>query len=127
MPNDRWARLGDAAAVAGTDRTKVLNRLAAWYAREPGAKIPKRPEVIFAFRLAGDDTADWLGQPDAIARYKTDTLIPTQGNYADRELEMRYGDVADETPPAMRAYITLGGTDRVYPTALVHELLFGAE
>lgn len=45
MPHDRWQRLGEAATAAGTDRTKALNALAAWYTREPGAKLPTRPEI----------------------------------------------------------------------------------
>lgn len=44
-----WARLGERAQVADSDRTKVINELVAWYNREPGARLPKRPT------LPGDD------------------------------------------------------------------------
>ncbi len=44
MPDDRWDALGDAAKEAGSDRSKVINDLAAWYVREPGAKLPARPD-----------------------------------------------------------------------------------
>lgn len=45
MPHDRWQRLGEAANAAGSDRTKVLNRFAAWFTHEPGAKRPERPPI----------------------------------------------------------------------------------
>ncbi|EOD70351.1 hypothetical protein [Amycolatopsis vancoresmycina] len=44
MPDNRWDALGEKAGEAGSDRSKVLNELAAWYVREPEAKLPKRPE-----------------------------------------------------------------------------------
>lgn len=44
MPDDRWDALGESAAKAGSDRSKVLNDLAAWYVREPDAKLPERPQ-----------------------------------------------------------------------------------
>jgi hypothetical protein len=39
-----WDAFGAAAAAAGADRSYVLRELMAWYAREPGAKMPKRPD-----------------------------------------------------------------------------------
>lgn len=44
MPDERWDKLGDKAKVADSDRSKVLNELAAWYVREKDAKLPKRPD-----------------------------------------------------------------------------------
>lgn len=43
MPDERWKTLGDKAKGAGSDRSKVLNDLAAWYVREDGAGLPDRP------------------------------------------------------------------------------------
>jgi hypothetical protein len=43
LPRLRWAIFGDRARSAGTDRSKVLNEMVAWYNREPGARLPKRP------------------------------------------------------------------------------------
>jgi hypothetical protein len=39
-----WQRFGEAVDRAGTDRSSVLRALIAWYLREPGAKLPTRPE-----------------------------------------------------------------------------------
>lgn len=44
MPKERWDRLGEKAKDAGSDRSKVINELAAWYVREDGAALPERPE-----------------------------------------------------------------------------------
>lgn len=33
-----------AAAAAGSNRSKVTEELWAWFAREPGAELPERPE-----------------------------------------------------------------------------------
>lgn len=40
-----WEDFGGAcrAAGRGVDRSKVIRELIAWYARQPGAKLPKRP------------------------------------------------------------------------------------
>jgi hypothetical protein len=43
MPDERWEALGDAAKAAGSDRSKVINELAAWYTNEDGAELPERP------------------------------------------------------------------------------------
>lgn len=39
-----WDRFGWAAGAAGYDRSTVLREFMAWYVREPGAKMPRRPE-----------------------------------------------------------------------------------
>lgn len=44
MPTSRWQRLGEAAEATGSDRTKVINAFAGWFTREPGGKLPKRPD-----------------------------------------------------------------------------------
>jgi hypothetical protein len=38
-----WDRFGEATAAADTDRSTALRGFMAWYAREPGARMPKRP------------------------------------------------------------------------------------
>lgn len=43
MSDARWDALGDKAKAAGSDRSKVINELAAWYVREDGAELPERP------------------------------------------------------------------------------------
>lgn len=43
MPEERWNALGDKAKAAGSDRSKVINELTAWYTREDGAELPDRP------------------------------------------------------------------------------------
>lgn len=43
MSGKRWDKLAEDAERAGSDRSKVINDLAAWYIREDGAKLPKRP------------------------------------------------------------------------------------
>ena len=40
-----WARFGEATERQGTDRSVVLREFMAWYARDDGAKLPKRPEI----------------------------------------------------------------------------------
>jgi hypothetical protein len=45
VPDKRWNKLGEDAEKAGSDRSKVINDLAAWYTREDGAKLPKRPDA----------------------------------------------------------------------------------
>ncbi|WP_328449121.1 hypothetical protein [Amycolatopsis sp. NBC_00438] len=43
MPDERWNSLGDKAKDVGSDRSKVINELAAWWTREDGAELPERP------------------------------------------------------------------------------------
>lgn len=40
-----WERFGRAAARAGVDRSSLIREFIAWYVRDPGAKMPKRPDV----------------------------------------------------------------------------------
>jgi hypothetical protein len=39
-----WAKFGEAAARAGTDRGSILREFIRWYVGEPGAKMPRRPD-----------------------------------------------------------------------------------
>ncbi|MDG4788074.1 hypothetical protein O7626_19370 [Micromonospora sp. WMMD1102] len=39
-----WERFGRAVALLGGDRSGVLREFIRWYVREPGAKMPKRPD-----------------------------------------------------------------------------------
>lgn len=43
MPNERWETLGEKAEKVDSDRSKVINGLAAWFNREDGAELPDRP------------------------------------------------------------------------------------
>lgn len=43
VPDDRWNGFGDVAAELGTDRSKLLNLVMAWYRHEDGAVLPRRP------------------------------------------------------------------------------------
>lgn len=45
VPDSRWNRFDDATKAAGTDKSKAVNALLAWYTHEPGAKLPKRPDT----------------------------------------------------------------------------------
>jgi hypothetical protein len=40
-----WERFGAATEAAGTDRSSVLRAFMAWYCRDPGAKMPRRPDM----------------------------------------------------------------------------------
>lgn len=42
MGRDLWEQLG---TVSG-DRSALIRAFARWYVREPGAKLPKRPDSI---------------------------------------------------------------------------------
>lgn len=121
IPDRIWLPFKDAA---GADHTDIHRALIAWWTRVPGAQLPARPGgVIYTFRPSG--STQWEGQPSALpeGEYKAGKLTPTTGNYAGQELEIRYGPVEDGTLPAMRGYTTVG-RDRVYPSKLVHKLLF---
>ena len=39
-----WERFGESATSADSDRSALARDLIRWYAREPGAKLPKRPD-----------------------------------------------------------------------------------
>jgi hypothetical protein len=40
IPNERWERFDE---LAEPTRAKVVNDFIAWFNREPGAKLPRRP------------------------------------------------------------------------------------
>ena len=45
VDDDLWLPFGDAVEGQGEpDRSAVLRQFIAWYLREPGAKMPKRPD-----------------------------------------------------------------------------------
>jgi len=44
VDDDLWDAFGQATGAAGADRSYVLRELMAWYARETGAKLPRRPD-----------------------------------------------------------------------------------
>jgi hypothetical protein len=41
---DQWYDFEKAATEAGTDRAALVREFIDWYLREPGAKLPSRPE-----------------------------------------------------------------------------------
>ncbi|MBV8932047.1 MAG: hypothetical protein JOZ47_14020 [Kutzneria sp.] len=43
VPDHRWIAAGHASTSVGKNRSEIINALLAWYLREPGAKLPKRP------------------------------------------------------------------------------------
>lgn len=43
VSEDVWERFGEAARSAGKDRAALMREFVAWYLREPGAKLPRRP------------------------------------------------------------------------------------
>lgn len=40
---EQWERFGDVTRAQDTDRSKVLRQLISWYLRDPGARLPDRP------------------------------------------------------------------------------------
>jgi hypothetical protein len=59
---DTWYDFDAAAKAMGTERAAVIRELIDWYIREPGAKLPPRPDraVVEAAREAratGEDAA----------------------------------------------------------------------
>lgn len=40
-----WDQFGTATAAQGTDRSAAVRDFMAWYTRQTGAKLPKRPEA----------------------------------------------------------------------------------
>lgn len=43
LPPDLWEEFGRAAERAGVDRSTLLREFIRWYAKQPGASLPKRP------------------------------------------------------------------------------------
>ncbi|WP_405848125.1 hypothetical protein OG211_12340 [Streptomyces niveus] len=56
---DTWYDFDAAAKAMGTERAAVIRDLIDWYIREPGAKLPQRPDrdVVENARLARDREA----------------------------------------------------------------------
>lgn len=54
---DTWYDFDAAAKSMGTERAAVIRELIDWYIREPGAKLPARPErsVVEAARLKREE------------------------------------------------------------------------
>lgn len=44
VDDDLWKRFGHATTLAGADRSATIRDFMAWYARDPGAKMPRRPD-----------------------------------------------------------------------------------
>lgn len=45
MEKSLWRQFGRAAATIGTDRSTLVREFAEWVVREPGARMPKRPDT----------------------------------------------------------------------------------
>ena len=43
VPQERWDAFREVATALGTDRSKLLNTVMAWYLREPNTVLPRRP------------------------------------------------------------------------------------
>lgn len=69
-----WARFGEAAAAAGTNRSAVLLQLMAWYMRKPGAKCPQRPPAGPWSEGRGDTGAQKRGRATPISRSSALTI-----------------------------------------------------
>lgn len=89
------------------------------------------PTLIYAFRVHDTNPpGSWHGEPDALGSgYGTAVIpfYPDGGNpaLAGHELEIRYGQVADDGLPSfLQGYTTVNGV-RMRPTAVVQDLLFG--
>lgn len=41
--DELWEGFGEVAGLLGTDRSKLLNEVMAWFSGEPGARRPRRP------------------------------------------------------------------------------------
>jgi hypothetical protein len=54
VENDEWDAFGAACTAAGTDRSTVIRQLARWYARQPGATLPKRPDPDLLVEIERD-------------------------------------------------------------------------
>ncbi|WP_033438402.1 hypothetical protein [Saccharothrix sp. NRRL B-16314] len=45
VDTDLWDRFGAAAEQSDTDRSEAVRAFIRWYLREPGAKMPRRPDA----------------------------------------------------------------------------------
>lgn len=45
VPQDKWNEFGESVRTQDTDRSKLVNAFIDWYMREPGAKLPQRPDA----------------------------------------------------------------------------------
>lgn len=110
----------DVAALLGVTKGRVSQMTNGRRYREP-------PSIIYAFRRPG---GDWHGQPHLLpnGEYKSAYIdfAPNPTNSWAGELEVRYGVVPDDTPPALQVYTVVAGRP-MHPTAVVHELLFGTD
>jgi hypothetical protein len=64
-----WERFGDAAKVAGYDRSTLLRQFMRWYARERGATLPPRPsQDVEPLSLTGPTSGTGLSpvRPEAL-------------------------------------------------------------
>lgn len=95
------------------------------YQRQTG-----QPDLIYAFRAAGEDGAPWHGEPDLLphGEYETgylDFQPAAPRPMSGKQLELRYGPVDAEVMPAyLRTYALVNGR-RIAPTAAVQIELFG--
>ncbi|MBI0296314.1 hypothetical protein JBE04_18045 [Streptomyces sp. PRKS01-29] len=65
---DTWYDFDAAAKAMGTERATVIRELIDWYIREPGAKLPPRPDrdvVIAAREKRESEERERAAQSDA--------------------------------------------------------------
>jgi len=91
-------------------------------------KLTQEPEIlVYAFRVAGDKA--WHGKPDLLpnGRYEVGRLDfnPARPSSFRGSLELRYGPVDEECPPAPMRVYALVNTRRVPLTTAVQDELFG--
>jgi hypothetical protein len=53
-----WDRFAEAATVDESDRSAVLREFIRWYIREPGAKMPRRPDAKISGNKLGTNQGD---------------------------------------------------------------------
>jgi len=94
-----------------------------------GAARPQ-PTLIYAFRVLGDRSGRWHGEPGALpeGRYQTGRIDfnpnPNPSPYAGTTLEVRYGPVPDDGLPAYLQGYTTVNSMRIRATAAVQGELF---
>jgi len=63
IEGDLWEAFGAACEAVGLDRSAAVRAFMAWFARQPGAKMPKRPP---AADTSGVDEEATAGSADVV-------------------------------------------------------------
>jgi hypothetical protein len=120
-PEIHWWPISVASSGGGTSTTgqRALKRF---------RKLTLEPEVlVYAFRVAGDKA--WHGKPNLLpnGRYEAGRLDfnPARPSSFRGSLELRYGPVDADCPPAPMRVYALVNSRRVPLTTAVQDELFG--